>query len=43
MNTYIPGGPKKDAHKTETFLLFEKIVKKLIITGISIVNSIIMQ
>ena len=34
---------KKNAHKTGTFLLFEKIVKKLIITSISIINSIITQ
>ena len=39
----LPGGPKKNAYKTKTFLLFGKIVKKLIITGISIINSIITQ
>ena len=33
----------KNAYKTETFLLSGKIVKKLIITGISIINSIITQ
>ena len=42
---FIPGGPKKkqkkNTYKTETFLLFGKIVKKLIITGITIINSII--
>ena len=31
---------QKNAYKTETFLLFGKIVKKLIITGISIINSL---
>ena len=31
---------QKNAYETETFLLFGKIVKKLIITGISIINSI---
>ena len=36
--------PKKEnAHKTETFLLFGKICKKFIITGISIIYSIIIQ
>ena len=34
---------KKNAHKTETFLLFGKICKKFIITGISIIYSIIIQ
>ena len=34
---------QKNAHKTETLLLFEKIVKTLIITGVSIINSVIMQ
>ena len=33
----------KNAYKTETFLLSGKIVKKLIITGISIINFIITQ
>ena len=33
----------KNAYKTETFLLSGKIVKMLIITGISIINSIITQ
>ena len=37
------GWAKKNAQKTETFLLFGKIVKKLIITGISIISSIITQ
>ena len=40
---YRVGQKKKNAHKTETFLLFGKIVKKLTITGISIINSIITQ
>ena len=37
-----PGGPKKKKkqHKTGSFLLFGKIVKKLIIIGASIINSI---
>ena len=34
---------KKSAYKTESFLLFEKLVKKLIITGISIISFIITQ
>ena len=34
---------KKNAHETETFLLFGKICKKFIITGISIIYSIIIQ
>ena len=34
---------KKNVHKTETFLLFGKICKKFIITGISIIYSIIIQ
>ena len=34
---------KKDVSKTETFLLFGKIMTKLIITGISIINSIATQ
>ena len=34
---------KKNAYKTETFLLFGKICKKFIITGISIIYSIIIQ
>ena len=34
---------QKNAHKTETFLLLAKIVRKLIITGISIIYSIITQ
>ena len=34
---------QKNAHKTETLLLFEKIVKTLIITGVSIINFVIMQ
>ena len=37
------GWAKKNAYKTETFLLFGKIGKKLIIAGISIINSIITQ
>ena len=39
----ITGWAKKNAHKTETFLLFWKIVKKLIVMGINIINSIITQ
>ena len=39
----ITSGPKTNANKTETFSLFGKIVKKLIITGISIVSCIITQ
>ena len=40
---YIYIGWAKKNHKTETFLLVGKIVKNLIITGISIMNSIIMR
>ena len=40
---FMPCGLKKSALKTETFLLFGKNVKKLIITGIDIINSIIIQ
>ena len=36
-------GQRKNAHETETFLLVGKIVKKLVITGISIINFIITQ
>ena len=39
----ITGWAKENTHKAETFLLFGKIVKKLIITSISIINSIITQ
>ena len=37
------GQKTKNAHKTETFLLFGKIVKKLIITGVSNINFIVTQ
>ena len=37
------GCAKKNAPKTETFLLFGKIVKQLIITSVGIINSIITQ
>ena len=36
-------GQKKNAHKSETYLLLGKVMKRLIITGISIINSIITQ
>ena len=34
---------QKNTHKTETSLLFEKIVKKFIISDISVIDSIITQ
>ena len=34
---------QRNPYKTETFLFFEKIMKKLIITDISIINYIIKQ
>ena len=41
--TKYTGWAKKDVSKTETFLWFGKIMTKLIITGISIINSIATQ
>ena len=34
---------KRNAHETETFVLFGKMFKKLIITSVSIIDFIIMQ